>query len=102
MIAQDAPPPPKGVLTLKEEEKLNKLRQDRHDAAREERELLLFVRGKAPPDYRYTEGFGRFEHLVEGMTDREREGFSLLIRTSSSAGARSMNALSPLSAPSTS
>jgi hypothetical protein len=52
MITEDLPVPPKGFMTLEEEEKLTRLRQDRQDAAREERELLLAARTRETPDYR--------------------------------------------------
>jgi hypothetical protein len=78
MIAEDAPVPPEGLMTLEEEEKLTRLGQDRHDAAREERELLLAVRRRETPDYRLRKLDDMFERMAEGMSPREREGFGLL------------------------
>ena len=78
MIAEDAPVPPKGFMTLGEEEALTRLRQDRHDAAREERELLLAVRAREAPDYRLGKLGDMFERMAEGMSPREREGLGLL------------------------
>ena len=78
MIAEDAPVPPKGFMTLEEEEKLTRLRQDRHDAAREERELLLAARTRETTDYRLPKLNDMFERMAEGMSPREREGLGLL------------------------
>ena len=80
MIAEDAPVPPEGLMTLEEEEKLTRLRQDRHDAAREERELLLAARSRETPDYRLRKLDDMFEKMAEGMSPREREGFGLLTK----------------------
>jgi hypothetical protein len=80
MIAGDAPVPPEGLMTLEEEEKLTRLRQDRHDAAREERELLLAARSRETADYRLPKLNDMFEGMAEGMSQREREGLGLLKR----------------------
>jgi hypothetical protein len=85
MIAQDAPVPPKGFLTLAEEETLIRLRQERQDAAREERELLLAARARKTTDDQLLKDIGLnlperegWEGLFEGLSPREREGFWLL------------------------
>ena|ERR1700722_11290893 len=78
MIPEDAPVPPEGLLTLEEEETLTRLRQDRHDAAREGRELLLAVRSRETPDYRLAKLNDMFEGMAKGMSPREREGLGLL------------------------
>ena len=79
-MVEDAPIPRKGFLTLDEEEKLTKLRQDRQDAAREERELLLAARARKPADYRMKKLNDYFEKMVEGLSPREREGAGLLTK----------------------
>ena len=78
MIAEDAPIPPEGFLTPEEKETLTRLRQERHDAVREERELLLAARSREKPDYRLPKRSDEFEEVVAGMSPREREGFGLL------------------------
>jgi hypothetical protein len=80
MITEDLPVPPKGFMTLEEEEKLTRLRQDRQDAAREERELLLAARTREKPDYRLPKVDDMFEEMTKGMSPREREGFWLLYK----------------------
>ena len=80
MIEEDAPVPPNSFLTREEEETLTRLRQERQDAVREERELLLAVRSQAPADYRCEGDFGEWESMFEGLSVREREGASLLKR----------------------
>ena len=73
----DPTPPPAGIMTSEEEETLSKLQQDRQDAAREERELLLTARARKPADYRFPKKYPRFEEMTKDMSPREREGFSL-------------------------
>lgn len=80
MILLDVPTPPEGVLTSGGKEKLTHLRQERHDAAREERDVLLRVRSRAAADYRCRCNFGELEEMLKGLSEREREGFSLLKR----------------------
>jgi hypothetical protein len=80
MTPEDLPVPPKGFMTLEEEETLTRLRQERHDAAREERELLLAARTRETTDYRLPKLDDMFESLAKGMSPREREGFGLLYK----------------------
>ena len=78
MIEEDAPVPPDGFLTPEEKETLTRLRQERHDAVREERELLLAVRSREKPDYRLPKRRTSSRNWFEGMSLREREGAGLL------------------------
>jgi hypothetical protein len=76
----DFPSPPEGILTPEEQETLTQLQQDRQDAAREERELLLAARARKPDDYHCPRLSKEFETISEGMTKREREGLSLFTK----------------------
>jgi hypothetical protein len=76
----DPTPPPAGIMTAEEEEILSKLQQDRQDAAREERELLLTARARKPADYRVPFLGKGFEELAKDMTPREREGLAQFTR----------------------
>jgi hypothetical protein len=79
MIPENAPELPEEIqvyMTLEEKEKLTRLRQERQDAAREARDLLLSARSRDPADHRPTVKLDEF--VTEGLSLREREGLGLL------------------------
>ena len=75
------PPLPYECLTPDEIVALEGLRQDRQDAERDAREILLAARARVPGDVEeYQKWPEAMKETVARMSKREREGFSVLTK----------------------
>jgi hypothetical protein len=72
---------PYECLTADEIVALEGLRQDKHDAERDAREILLAARAREPGEVKeYKNWPEAIKGTVERMSRREREGFSVLTK----------------------
>jgi hypothetical protein len=68
-------------MTYDEQETLNRLREEQHDAERDAREILLAVRAREPGEVKLFQGGSKeWNEMTKDMTRREREGFQMLTK----------------------